>query len=709
MIANVQNVFSEKSIRIDRSWEFHGIKGNKVTIVGLKSADPDNKNVAIEELRNLLLGNQITISEKWYVRGSFLVAVVLFNDKNIYELLPHRQAYIIEPSRKHHPDDSIPLVSISGGLPKLWENPLLGLDNYQLPFFKEIIYETKYWLANYEKSKKIIDHLYVDHTNLNSRNLSKIDNFFKAPGQATLIIFGDCGTGKSWFVIRNFIENRPPNTDFAYIDLRGRPSKELLIRSINRELGLFLDKQINEKLDICDALKHYLYPIVKPLFTQDTFDPNSLKVKEKLYAAFERISINPDLLDDYNDIRLGYYDNFGKTIFIIVDNIDNYPEDEQLIVFDEVIRTLSNHPGVKLIVPLRPTSELLIERMRQGLDFMPVSIPIKSPNIKSLIERRLSININGDKLDLNSNIINSKYTWQQLLDMYINSPGASLLRDLSCVDSDIPPHNYSARDYVVKDGYDCRHYLRLFRRLLFSDVLLKIENICNEYYALHALLLRPGESFSPETSFLYNLFDNLNPELTDNTLIRYRVLEYFHNHSDYQELFNIYFSALGTGPRIVRKIVETFVKAGLLTPKIKVSDDKEVWECIYITNAGRRHFGIVRNLWYGICVKTGMFVEPDMIKRGENARDLASRFVDSPKVLEFYAQRGWVSDEDFLDFLDRQEELENQRISDYQISNPESIRVLSGMLEYKGSPRHILSYEYAYQIRNWQKKKGEKL
>ena len=294
----------------------------------------------------------------------------------------------------------------------------------------------------------------------------------------------------------------------------------------------------------------------------------------------------------------------------------------------------------------------------------------------------------------------------EYVESFIPSPGASLLRDLASVDSDIPPQDFYNRDAVQKARYDCRHYLRLFRRLLTSDVLLNVDNICNEYFALHALLLRPGESFSPESSFLYNLFDNEDPELAGNALVRYRVLEYFHNNSEFGPIFNAYFRALGPGSRVARDIASSFVRAGLLTPKVLIDNEREIWTGINVTNAGRRHFAVARNLWYGICIKTGMLVEPDMIRRGDDARLLASKFVTSNKVLDFYAEHGWVSEEEFIGYLYRQEALEALRIGEFQASNKEFKQVITSLLEYKRSPADILSYDYSWQLYNWEKKRG---
>lgn len=705
MNTRVLAVLGDSAIRIQNGWEFHGVRGDVVHVVGLNPSLRKDLPTATEELRTLLQGKVVNIAERWYVKGHQLVAVVTLEGKEVADYLPARKARTLEPSRKFDPGDTAPLVNVSGGLPRMWDNPIIDLPPNKAPFFNEVFYPTKWWEPAYDRQRRIVDRLYVDHTNLNPRNLQKIATFTETPGQSAMIISGECGSGKTWFTIKQFIDGRPADSDFAYIDLRGRPTGAELKEGIHRELGAFLDEFINQKLDVLTALRFYLEPIVKPLFPQKEYDVSRLPVQEAMREAYKALAYPLPNIVRYNEIRLGYYDHAGKTIYLIIDNVDNYDQDEQLVVYQEIIRCFHGHSGVKLIVPLRPSSRLMTERLREGLDFMPIFLEMKSPDVAELLAHRVTISINGTKIDPKTEIDNAGINWSTLIKRYINSDSALLIRDLCSYDSGLSEVGEDERANLKKTVYDCRHYVRLFRRLLFSDVLMDLSNICSEYFAIHALLLRPSEPFTSESSFLYNLFDNEDPELIGNALIRYRVLEYFHNNQDYAGLFDMYFRALGSGPRVARKLTEAFVNAGLLFPMVEIDRGKEIWTGVRVTYAGRRHLALTRNLWYGICVKTGMHVERQMVKLGEEARTLASKYVTASKVLDFYAEHGWVSDEDFIRFLWKQEALEAHRIGHYQSQNPGELSALKGLLEHLTSPGDILSQDYAFQIDRWEKKK----
>jgi hypothetical protein len=155
-------------------------------------------------------------------------------------------------------------------------------------------------------------------------------------------------------------------------------------------------------------------------------------------------------------------------------------------------------------------------------------------------------------------------------------------------------------------------------------------------------------------------------------------------------------------------IVKRFVNAGLLIPDTVVDNGKERWLRVNITNAGRRHFAFVRNLWYGICVKTGMYVERHMIKRGEEAKQLASRYIDSKVILDFYGTHGWVSEDDFINFIQRQETIEDQRVCEYLEQHREHAVEIANLMIGKLNSAPMLYDDYQQQLLRWERK-GERI
>ena len=365
MQATVIKVASPRVIRLSTPWNFHGISGTYVSIAGLRSVAAKDEASATQAVTTLLLNKPVEIAERWYVRGRTLVGVVLHDGKDVSDLLPDRKAQIVEPSRRFNPADHHTLVRISTGIPTSWKNPLSREpDGAKAPFFGDVAYPTKLWEPRYPQTLRLVERLYC-HERFGTQDAERrFQKFVELPSPQSLLVFGDGGVGKSWFVMHKITQHTPPKSHYAYIDLRGRPKGADLTLAMHAELGLFLDHWINMQLDALVAFSHYLIPRVKPAFGS-RFDPNGKRERELMQQAFLQISCAADKLVEYNDMRLGYYDNHDVTLFVVVDNVDTYAEDEQQIVMDYITRSLMSHSGIKVIVPVRPTSRFLIERLKQ--------------------------------------------------------------------------------------------------------------------------------------------------------------------------------------------------------------------------------------------------------------------------------------------------------------------------------------------------------
>jgi hypothetical protein len=707
MKAKVTDIESSTTIRIDPVWRFHGFTGRSVRIVGLRPAPKGERQPAVEALTSLLLNKEIRIAEKWYVHSNTLNGLVHLENHNVADHFPDRRTFLVDPSRRFDPADNVRLARVSGGLPPMWENPLPRLLAAHRPFLDDVYYPTKSWLPTYDAQMALVDSLYVAERPNREDAGRRFQRFFSQQGPAALLIFGQCGVGKSWYATHVLTKFRPRESHFAAIDLRSHPLGQDLVTVINRELGEFLDNNINNNPDIDTlvALQHYLLPIIRPICGPNP-DLTALNVREVAQDAYLKLASDPARLPEYNDRRLGYYDHSGTPLYILVDNVDTYPPEEHLRVFDFITKALLGHPGVKIIIPIRPSSKVLIERLRHCMNFISLGLTLSSPDLRTLLTRRLSTNHRGQALDIQATVPGAELSLGTLLNSYLTSAGATILRDLSLTDDETPATDPTSPHASAYDKYDCRHYIRLFRRVILSDVIMSLKNILHPYYVVHALMLRPGEPLNAGTSFLYNLFDNEDPDAPGNALARYRVLEYFvEGNTEYGVLFDEYFTALGPRPRVARRIVDSFLGAGLLRAETRLENNTETIVRVHIATAGRRHFEIVRNLWYGICIKTGMYVEQDMIKKGPEAREEAAQYVDSEKILDFYSHHGWVADQDFVRFLWAQQMLEAKRIGAYQESAAEMVRPIAGLLENLTSPGCILDEAYGNQRYNILRKK----
>lgn len=222
-------------------------------------------------------------------------------------------------------------------------------------------------------------------------------------------------------------------------------------------------------------------------------------------------------------------------------------------------------------------------------------------------------------------------------------------------------------------------------------------------------MLKPSEPFLQQSAFIINLFDNDQPDLPGNALIRYRVLEYFHTNTDLRDLFDIYFRALGVGAEAARAVVADFVNAGFLKEDLRFDTDTGRVEAAgaRVTIAGRCLFRVARNLWYGICIKTGMYIEAAMIRHGDEAVQMArsEAQIDNESLLGFYKHSGWVSDSDLIEFLWHQAELEATRRREFLEAEPGLAQQLAALFASLSRPEEVLGYAYGQQLDAWRRRK----
>lgn len=467
MDTRVMRVAGPCVLQIADRWTLHGLSGTRVRISGLRGVPQEQAAATVEQMNTLLCGQRVQIKDQWFVEGRTLYARVEFDGRPLAEQWPERRIMVLEPSRRLRLGDQVELVRVSGGLPTYWHNPLPEAEEADTaPFFGEVDYPAKPWLPGYDAAKARAFFLYAHERCDDDEHERKFREYWEIPSRTTLVIFGECGVGKSWFALHNVVEHRSSDSDYAYIDLRGRTSGADLAVALQRELGQYLDHHINQGSDPLKALAHHLYPLVRPMFPGKIPPVDSPEAREAMAGQYKRL-IESLSLSDYNDIRLASYDNLGRMLYIIVDNVDNYPEDEQLTVFDFVQRALRGHPGVRIVVPLRPTSKLMTARLTQVCDSLNLGIDLRSPRMNVLLARRCARTRTGREIAPDARLPCTDMTWAELIRGFMESQAAVLLRDLCSTEADLAEGDTSA----FSKRYDCRHLIRLFRRLIRSDVL----------------------------------------------------------------------------------------------------------------------------------------------------------------------------------------------------------------------------------------------
>jgi hypothetical protein len=456
-----------------------------------------------------------------------------------------------------------------------------------------------------------------------------------------------------------------------------------------------------------DLVKNLLY---------DVFNPSDRSILEKMRAHALNLS-----LEEKNFLRFHYYsEKDAPRLIVVFDNIDQFTGSEQNTIIDYCRRLAGGISGISLILTIRPQTTTVKSRMSDFFgDGHTKFLVMKCPDIYDILARRLTTDRHGNNWPLKNLIPNSDISWVELLNIYKKSDNfrglAGFIRDLCSTTSlsSISSIKYSVhtrstdygKDYY--DKLDVRYYLKLFRRILRSNCLKTFKNIGNLYYGVQSLMIRDGGRMEEAESYLFNLFDNEKPHLPGNALIRYRVLEYFKTIRTLDNTFDEYFDALGYGAENARRVLTMFIDTNLVD---LVNNNLETpGEPVYgvLTIPGERHLEIISNMWYMICIKTGMNIYEDCILYGEKAKEMAKQFVHGKSLLSFYGTYGWVPEEKFINFIADQERLETLRLEQFLSSNPNPklIEKITNLVGFLSEPKIILFDSFHTQMKYWDKSK----
>lgn len=695
----VLKVISDQVIQVDPPWRHHNLRGNVVSIAGLLPSDRQSRQVNLANLSTLILEKHVKIQKALYVSGDRLCAKLSFSGISLPDHFPERRVPDVPMSRWTEPNVHGALTRVRSGIPYSWQNPLRDPQDGRAPFFGGAKYPTRPWERNYERDLKLAKALDSDTRPINGELHGWFKNFLKAPtADGPALIEGPPGVGKSWFIASRLMSLDARNYHVVIFDLR------------NVLRGPSLQDALETELDLC--LEHLLPTTawmrtwVEHLYG-GAFDPTNERQLSDIRTAVLRMSRS-----EKNSRRLEYYAMEGNPELVIAfDNIDHFSEKEQETVVDTCRRICGRGVGVRALLAIRPTTLTLKDRWGEFFaDGLKRTLHMRSPDVHDVLRRRLTTNQFGETWSPEEQIPGTSVTFGGLCAAYEESEhdngAAGLLRALCTTARITPLYHVDAKNHetthevspVPLDLYDCRHYLRLFRRLLRSNALGGFDRIGSAYYAVQALMLRSDEPLSEVESYLFNLFDNEKPLLTGNALIRYRVLEYFSTVCDPGDTFDFYFDALGYSSSEARAVLDMFSRADLVQID---HDDGGTAIGSSLTIPGRMHFELVTNMWYIICVKTGMNIYADCVLYDEMARKAAGTIVTNRTLLNNFASKGWVPEEEFIRFIAQEQNLEQERIHSFLESNPDKAKQLAALTRHIGDIAVNLYYAYRDQMQRW--------
>jgi hypothetical protein len=464
--------------------------------------------------------------------------------------------------------------------------------------------------------------------------------FLGNPGKHVFVIWGDIGIGKSWFV-RNQLHSaaleQPNAVRYGVIDML-RASKTDAKEKLEQQINAALEHYLSECFGSWeDGIRPYAEHRAKMRFGGRANDTEiSFEVKGTINEILSlRGSARADALLDVVESA------GGPPLFLAIDNLDRALDEEQHDLTDLVARMLRN-AAINLIFPLRSSSGILLDESKILGFFEKQEMHLSAVDFQALLRPRFSMSETGSdlrnvRLPTGQKDSQDSSTFPELLQSFVNSEAGTFVFDLA--------------------GTNSRQLLDFMHSIIFSNQLDSVKNVTQPESCVAALLMHDSGSFSPELSYLVNLFDDDNPDSAGNALIRFRVLEFFRHAITVQSQdrwLTDYFLRLGYSPERVRHVIALFVGARLLktdppltAEAIRNNRPAFVGSITRIEANLNQYFDkLLRSPWYFICAKRSIHIGEHLISKDPDGNDV-------------------VSDSNFIRFLKEEEDRERERIADW--------------------------------------------
>lgn len=678
-MAKIIDIIGSCTVKISSPIEYEGKESSKIRIAGLY---PPKKGVIVSEevqrIRKALVGKEVRVKTPLYaLEEEVLVADVSVENIDLKELFKNRIYKEYPRIRAIDPEDIRRIRNVEGIFHKRWNNPIRRLEKYLKPDLDNSEFPDDYYSPQFDEKMKHISRIYCEKRKDIDYDKLKLDEFITNHDKKIMVAFGDCGSGKSWF-IRWELAKIKDKYDIGIIDIGDIwDFNELKFQEIlQSRLGRILSKFVNNRTGgLHEALKFHLDDQIAGIFSKT---PPTEEKKTDWCNTFLKKLAYPEHIVMYNMLRLESYAYYHKKLIILIDNIDVYcPHDEGKLL-NLIIRITVGYNNVLLIIPMRPQSDFYYNKFGSIAQTLIFTHNLSNLKNSEILRQRMLISVTGK--DLSDTVIQEDtrpFVPNNYFDLYKNFVGSSA---------------YNLIENLTQS--DIRHFLRLLRRHIFSDRLNGLENVGSEYYCIGSLMLKPDEKFTEKLSYIINIFDNDKSDETGNALIRWRVLEYFmFNKKCYGDFFEYYFSRLGYSMKMIYRIIYNWEQIGALQEDHSEEGKEEI-----LTDCGKAYKHLIKNLWYCIAIKAGMNIDELYILIGPEAQKEAKQYnISLPNNIE------WVSDDDFISFLIDEENLEKIRIRKF----PQKIQQFETQIASQG-PVELnkwLWYEHSIQRLYWLQKK----
>jgi len=539
-----------------------------------------------------------------------------------------------------------------------WRNPLK--DVTPIPYMGDEIWPNDPRDPRCEEAVFRMKTFYCSKRRPAQKNITDLKNYLACP-EKYMIVWGDVGIGKSWFMRYELLAGE--NSMWAngryhagVIDmLSGEDTEYRVYIQLRHILETYFSRYCGSTRMALEAYSRF---DIARLHGKDAVELSSAEENDAQIAVTKCLELRGYFTQEatisYVLHLLGtlQYLNRPELLILLIDNIDKTRDDEQESLVKLAVRLL-RHPQIRLIITLRKSSRLLLDRFSVLKQFTYKEMELSPLDLREMIRLRFCRDRSGRSLSgrpiIWDDASKKKYTFPILFTMLFGENEKSI--------------SEAGNLLLTMAAKNAREALSLTERLIFSDQLKGLRNVRLPEYAVAALMLSDHSLPEPTSSCLINLFNDEEPELSGNNLIRFRLLEYFwntHGATTSDVRFKQYFQCLGYDLERVKRVIELFIMTQLLVSQRGLSPDNiremdlEDVGGLVITRSGLELKHLLNREWYFVSVKKDVYLPEWMIRQDTENEGLE-----------------YCTNTDFIEWLQEQEEYESYAIRKYSIVHGE--------------------------------------
>lgn len=532
-----------------------------------------------------------------------------------------------------------------------WYNPLKDME--LKPHLSDEIWPDDPGTPRWKETVDILKRFYCAERDRAQESLDALRSYLAHP-EKYLIIWGQVGIGKSWFARyellagENSMEHMPYHA--GVIDmLTARDTEIGVYGQLQYALESYFDRFCGNAYD---AIRSYIAFDMARLYGKQESESSQAEKHdiERIARSWLELRYSPvrENTVDYvwRLLKVLQYLERDELLILLIDNIDKMPNQQDVVGF--AVRLL-RHPQIRLIIPLRRSSQLLRNRFSAIKEVSYQEMALDALDLREMLRLRFQQSRTGNSL-------RRKYSAPDPLSDGQRFTFPQIYVAIFRQDRDGMPQ--SGELLLTHAESNAREVLAMTEKLVYSDQLKGLKHIGEAEFAVAALMLR-GPTEPDTAAGLLNLFNNEEPQTPNNALVRFRVLEYFWHASRAtisEERFKRYFRRLGLDLDRVRRVIELFVMTQLIISVDGFSPDDISTRAfddiglLQITESGRKYRELLNRLWYWVSIRKDVYLPEIIIRKEPDGRE-------------------YCTNTDFVRWLERQEQNEKYRIKEHNTTH----------------------------------------